>query len=99
MRQGNVVADGLDSSGGIPHPDWRHELAAGYRKPKPEIAYEETLTHVPDASISPPGIVLVAGTARSTVVSPTPLPANAAIGVIPGTAVSVLVAVGDAVAV
>lgn len=93
LLQENVWAPGLDPSAHPIHEGWRGELAEDYRYPTLKISYEEALAHRLRRIYLP--ILTIVGLAwliRTTALSPTPLPASAAIGALPGTLVFAIVA-------
>lgn len=89
MIQENVWAHGLDPSEGLLHEDWREELARDYRRPTVKIGYEEALAHrLRRVYLALLSVVLLAWLVRTTAGSPTPWPASAAIGTLPGAVVA-----------
>lgn len=85
LIQENALAQGLDPSADLLHPDWRTELAADYRQPTVKVSYEEALAHRLRRIYLPLlTIVLAAWAIRITVVSETPWPSSAAIGSVSG---------------
>jgi uncharacterized membrane protein len=97
--QENVWATGLDESD-PPDDGWRHRLAEDYREPTLKITLEEALAHRLRRVYLPIFVILVgAWLLRVTAFGPTPWPESAAIGQVPGIAVTAVVALSLALAV
>jgi uncharacterized membrane protein len=97
--QENVWAPGLDPSVGPRDPEWRRELAYDYCEPTLKITAEEALAHRLRRIYLPLFTVLnAAWLVRVTAFGGEQWPASAAIGMIPGTVVTGVVAVAYAVA-
>jgi uncharacterized membrane protein len=99
--QRNVFAVGLDPSR-EPSPDWRERLARDYHQPTLKITAEEAIAHRLRRVYLPLFAILDgAWLLRVTAFSAEPWPASAAVGMVPGTVVTLLLAVvfGAAVAV
>jgi uncharacterized membrane protein len=100
--QRNVWAVGLDPDGQQPDGDWRARLATDYREPTVKISTEEALAHRLRRIYLPLLTVLLAAwVVRVTAYGEASWPASAAVGRIPGVAVTaaVVLAYGAAVAV
>lgn len=95
MLQKNVFAYGLDPSAGLPDPDWRERLSQDYRTPAIKITAEEAIAHRLRRVYLPLFTVLLAAWfVRITAFDPSPwTTTNAAIGMIPGSAVIAIVSV------
>lgn len=92
LLQENVWAYGLDPSAGVVDEDWRERLSEDYRTPTLKITVEEALAHRLRRVYLPLFTVLLAAwIARITAFSPVPWPESAAIGMVPGSAVLLLV--------
>lgn len=92
IMQENVWAYGLDPSIGVADEDWREKLSRDYRTPTLKISAEEALAHRLRRIYLPlSGVVLGAWLIRVTAFSSEPFPASAAVGMIPGLAVSAAV--------
>lgn len=92
--QKHVFAPGLDPDGDPPGDEWRERLADHYREPEVSIPIEEAYAHRLRRVYLPQiGIVFAAWAVRITVYGPNPeWPASAAIGAIPGTVITAIVA-------
>lgn len=89
--QENVWATGLDESE-PPDENWRAQLAEDYREPTLKITAEEAIAHRLRRVYLPMFVILVgAWLLRVTAFGPTSWPASAAIGEIPGIAVTAVV--------
>jgi uncharacterized membrane protein len=100
--QRNVFAVGLDPRSQSPDGTWRERLAGDYRTPTVKITAEEAIAHRLRRVYLPLSTVLLAAwVVRVTAFSPTPWPASAAVGAVPGVVVTAAVAAayGTAVAV
>lgn len=100
--QRNVWAVGLDPDGQDPEADWRERLAADYHEPTVKITTEEALAHRLRRIYLPLlSVLLLAWVVRVTAYASAPWPASAAVGGVPGVAVTTVVAAayGAAVAV
>ncbi|AQL44593.1 hypothetical protein BV210_17150 [Halorientalis sp. IM1011] len=92
--QEHVWAVGLDPNIDLEESDWREELAADYRRPKLKISTEEAIAHRLRRVYFPLFTVLNgAWLLRVTAFAGTDWPASAAVGTIPGTLVTAVVAV------
>lgn len=92
LLQENVWAPGLDPSRGVEDPSWRERLSQDYRTPTLKISAEEAVAHRLRRVYLPLfGILLAAWVVRITAFSPEPWMESAAIGMIPGTAVVMVV--------
>ncbi|WP_435129995.1 DUF2270 domain-containing protein [Halobaculum sp. D14] len=92
ILQENVWAYGLDPSAGVVDPDWRKKLSEDYRAPTIKISAEEAIAHRLRRVYLPLfGILLAAWLVRITAFSPEPWVESAAIGMIAGTLVLVIV--------
>ncbi|MBP1986863.1 DUF2270 domain-containing protein [Halolamina salifodinae] len=92
IMQENVWAYGLDPSVGVADEAWREKLSRDYRTPTLKISAEEALAHRLRRIYLPlSGVVLAAWLIRVTAFSSEPFPASAAVGMIPGTAVTAAV--------
>ena len=90
--QVNAFAYALDAREGVEDPDWRAHLAEDYRHPSIKITREEALAHRLRRVYLPLALVLlVAWVIRITAFAGDPWPASAAVGTIPGTAVTAVV--------
>lgn len=90
--QENVFAYGLDPSAGLPDPDWRENLSEDYRNPTIKISTEESVAHRLRRVYLPLFTVLLAAwVVRITAFSPESWATSAAIGMIPGKVVVVIV--------
>ncbi|WP_276257763.1 DUF2270 domain-containing protein [Haloglomus litoreum] len=97
--QQQVWATGLDE-GEPTDADWRADLAEDYRQPTIKITAEEAIAHRLRRIYLPLLAVLdAAWVVRVTAFGPEPWPASAAIGVVPGTVVTGLLALLFAAAV
>jgi uncharacterized membrane protein len=93
ILQENVWAYGLDPSAGVVDPDWRVKLSQDYRTPTVKISAEEAIAHRLRRVYLPLfGILLAAWLVRITAFSSQPWIESAAIGMIPGVAVLIVVA-------
>ncbi|WP_255149622.1 DUF2270 domain-containing protein [Halorarius halobius] len=91
--QENVFAHALDPPEGIEHGTWRERLAADYRSPDPKITYDEALAHRLRRVYLPLlGVVVGAWTFRVTAFHGADWPTSAAVGVVPGSIVTGVVA-------
>ncbi|AEN07085.1 DUF2270 domain-containing protein [Halolamina sp.] len=98
--QENVWAPGLDPSAGVVTKDWRERLSRDYRVPTLKISAEEAIAHRLRRVYLPLAAVLFgAWLVRITAFSPEPFPESAAVGMIPGTAVALTVALVAAAAI
>ena len=96
----NVLAYGLDPSAGLPEPNWRAALGQDYRVPTVKISTEEAIAHrLRRVYLWLITITLAAWVVRITAFVSQPWPASAAVGQIPGIAVTVAVALFYLVAV
>ena len=92
--QEHVWAVGLDPNQDLEDSDWREELAEDYRVPRLKISTEEAIAHRLRRVYFPLFTVLNgAWLLRVTAFAGTDWPANAAVGTIPGTIVTAVVAV------
>ncbi|WP_128476550.1 DUF2270 domain-containing protein [Halorussus pelagicus] len=90
--QENVWAYGLDPSKSLVDGDWRTRLANDYRTPTVKITAEEALAHRLRRVYLPLFTVLLgAWVIRVGAFDPRPWPASAAVGQIPGLAVTAVV--------
>lgn len=90
--QENVWAYGLDPSKGLVDENWRTRLADDYRTPTVKITIEEAISHRLRRVYLPIFTVLLgAWVIRVSAFDPEPWPASAAIGQIPGLAVTAVV--------
>jgi uncharacterized membrane protein len=86
--QQNVWAYGLDPTSGLVDETWRPRLADDYRTPCLKITAEEAIAHRLRRVYLPLfAVLLVAWLIRITAFADAPLPAAAAIGVVPGSIV------------
>lgn len=92
--QQNVFAYGLDPSAGLENPKWRSELSRDYRTPASKISSEEAIAHrlrrvylLLFVVIGSAWLIRVGAFANQ------PWPASAAIGRIPGVAVTAVLVV------
>ncbi|KYH25915.1 hypothetical protein HAPAU_25930 [Halalkalicoccus paucihalophilus] len=91
--QENVFAYGLDPSAGLPDPNWRERLSRDYRTPTLKITAEEAIAHRLRRVYLPLfAVLLAAWIVRITAFASGPWTESAAIGVIPGGVVAVVVA-------
>jgi uncharacterized membrane protein len=98
--QENVWSYGIDPSLGVDNPEWREKLGRDYRTPTVKISAEEALAHRLRRIYLPlSGVVLGTWLLRVTAFTAGPFPASAAVGMIPGPAVSAVVALVHAAAV
>lgn len=94
MLQKNVFAYGLDPSDGLEDQNWRTELAQDYRTPTIKISAEEAIAHrLRRVYLLLFTIILGAWIIRIVAFATQSWPASAAIGRIPGFAVTATVAV------
>jgi len=94
MLQRNVWAVGLDPDGQEAEPHWRERLAADYREPTVKISAEEALAHRLRRIYLPLlTVLLTAWVVRVTAYGALSWPASAAVGSIPGVAVTAAVVV------
>ncbi len=94
ILQENVWAYGLDPAAGVVDENWRERLSREYRTPALKISAEEAVAHRLRRVYLPLlSVLLGAWLVRVTAFSPAPWPESAAIGMIPGTLVLVLVGV------
>jgi uncharacterized membrane protein len=92
--QENVFAPGLDPAREIPDPEWRETLGDDYAQPTLTITMEEALAHRLRRIYLPLFVVLLtAWVIRVTAFVAEPWPASAAIGEIPGLAVTAVLVV------
>ena len=94
MLQRNLFAEAFDPSQGIERSDWRALLSDDYHNPKPKISHFEALSHRLRRVYLPLlGVLLVAWVVRITAFEPgVPWWRTAAVGRIPGTAITAAVA-------
>ncbi|WP_254766703.1 DUF2270 domain-containing protein [Salinilacihabitans rarus] len=93
--QRNVFAYGLDPSAGVEDPEWRRRLSEDYRRPAMKIAAEEAIAHrLRRVYLLLFTIILGAWAVRVAAFADAPWPQSAAVGEIPGLAVTAVVAVG-----
>ena len=94
VLQENVFAYALDPSRELPNPQWRESLSEEYRTPKVKISIGESLAHRL-RRVYLPFYCLLCGAwiLRITAFAGAIWPESASIGIIPGVAVTVLVAV------
>ncbi|MFB6235749.1 MAG: DUF2270 domain-containing protein [Halopenitus sp.] len=93
LLQENAIAPGLDPSSEVDDENWRRQLAADYRQPEVKITFEEALAHRLRRVYLPLLLLLVATWAAHVSTFGTGnLPANAAIGSVPGVVVLAAVA-------
>lgn len=93
MLQENVFAHALDPSVDLSNREWRRKLAAHYRKPVTTVPFEEAIAHRLRRVYLPLlGLLVAAWLLRVTVFAPGEWPASAAVGVVPGVAVTGVVA-------
>lgn len=98
--QEHVWAPGLDPDTPLRDEEWRAELAHDYRNPTLKISFEEALAHRLRRVYLPLFAVLNgAWVLRVTAFANVPWPESAAVGQVPGVAVTAFVAVGFSVAV
>lgn len=91
--QRNVFAYGLDPSAGLEDPDWRRKLSRDYREPAIKISTEEAIAHRLRRVYLPLfTIVLCTWVVRVAAFADRTWPASAAVGRIPGLAVTATVA-------
>ncbi|MEF8842771.1 MAG: DUF2270 domain-containing protein [Haloarculaceae archaeon] len=94
VLQENVFAYALDRDQGLADPAWRENLSRDYRRPTMKLSFEAAVAHRLRRVYLPLFFLLLAAwLVRITAFSPQPWPGSAAIGGIPGVAVSVVVAV------
>lgn len=93
ILQKNVFAYGLDPSAGVEDPAWREKLSEDYRTPAMKIGVEEAIAHrLRRVYLVLFTILLGAWAVRVAAFADRPWPESAAIGEIPGLAVTVVVA-------
>ncbi len=91
--QRNVFADGLDASQGVENPDWRANLSRDYRVPTVRVSTEEAVAHrLRRVYLLLFTVLLGAWVVRVTAFASHPWPRSAAVGAIPGAAVTAAVA-------
>ena len=91
--QQNVFAYGLDPAGGLENPEWRWDLSQDYRRPASDISSEEAIAHrLRRVYLLLFVITGGAWAIRVGAFANRPWPASAAIGQIPGIAVTAVVA-------
>lgn len=91
--QKNVFAYGLDPSAGLEDPNWREELSEDYRRPAMKISVEESIAHrLRRIYLLLFTITLGAWVIRIAAFARRSWPESAAIGDIPGLAVTAAVA-------
>ncbi|PCR88961.1 DUF2270 domain-containing protein [Natrinema ejinorense] len=91
--QKNVFAYGLDPSAGLEDPGWRETLSQDYRRPTIKITTEEAIAHrLRRIYMILYTIILGAWVTRVTAFASRPWPESAAVGEIPGLAVTAVVA-------
>jgi len=94
LLQENVFAVALDRDRGLADPEWREKLSIDYVRPTMKLTFEEAVAHRLRRVYLPLFLLLlVAWLVRITAFSTRAWPASAAIGRIPGLAVSSGVAV------
>lgn len=92
--QKNVFAYGLDPSAGLEDPEWRRKLSQDYRTPTIKISTEEAIAHRLRRVYLLLFTIMLAGWGiRIAAFADQPWPESAAIGQIPGLAVTVGVGV------
>jgi uncharacterized membrane protein len=90
--QRNVWTVGLDPDGSDPAPDWRERLADDYREPTVKISAEEAIAHRLRRIYLPLlSVLLVAWVLRVTAFAAPDWPGSAAVGMVPGVAVTAVV--------
>jgi len=90
--QKNVFAYGLDPSVGLEDPNWREQLSRDYRQPVIKISFEEAIAHrLRRIYLVLFSITLSAWVIRIAAFSTRPWPESAAVGSIPGLAVTAAV--------
>jgi len=91
--QKNIFAYGLDPSAGLEDPDWREKLSRDYRQPVIKISLEEAIAHrLRRIYLVLFTITLSAWVVRIAAFDMRPWPESAAVGDIPGLAVTAVVA-------
>src|SRR6056297_2003714 len=91
--QKNVFAYGLDPSAGLEDPNWREKLSRDYRQPVIKISLEEAIAHrLRRIYLVLFSITLSAWVVRIAAFDTRPWPESAAVGDIPGLAVTAAVA-------
>ena len=91
--QVNAFAYALDPRRGVEDPDWREKLARDYRRPAIKISWEEAIAHRLRRVYLALGLVLFAAWIfRITAFADVAWPASAAVGQVPGTVVTAVVA-------
>jgi uncharacterized membrane protein len=94
--QRNVFAPGLDPTRAV-EPRWRERLAADYHEPTLKITFEEGIAHRLRRVYLPLFAILDgAWVVRVSAFGTEPWPASAAVGAVPGTLVTVVVALAFA---
>lgn len=95
MLQRNVFAYSLDPSQGIEDPDWRPRLSRDYRKPHVKVSYEEAIAHRLRRVYLPLFTVLLGAWLVRILLThgAGTWPTTAAIGALPGTLITALVAI------
>lgn len=90
--QKNVFAYGLDPSTGLEDTNWREKLSRDYRQPVIKISFEEAIAHrLRRIYLVLFSITLSAWVIRIAAFSTRPWPESAAVGSIPGLAVTLTV--------
>ncbi|MFB6218803.1 MAG: DUF2270 domain-containing protein [Halobacteriaceae archaeon] len=93
LLQENVFAYALDPDREVPDTEWREKLSRDYLMPRMKITTEEAVAHRLRRVYLPMfGILLAAWVVRVTAFAGSQWPASAAVGRIPGLAVSAAVA-------
>ncbi|WP_254525238.1 DUF2270 domain-containing protein [Natrinema caseinilyticum] len=93
--QRNVFAYGLDPSQGLEDPDWRVTLSKDYRRPRLKVSRMEAIAHRLRRVYLPLfSVLLGAWVLRILAFANRPWPESAAIGRIPGSVVTAIVALG-----
>lgn len=93
LLQKNVFAYALDPSGDLPEPHWRATLSDAYRTPTVTISIEESIAHRLRRVYLPLyGLLGIAWIVSVTTFAGVAWPASAAIGALPGSVVTLGVA-------
>ncbi|MFB6124440.1 MAG: DUF2270 domain-containing protein [Halanaeroarchaeum sp.] len=96
--QQNVFAVALDPDTDPVDPEWRRNLGADYRHPSVKITWGEAIAHRLRRIYLPLfSVILGAWVIRVTAFTDAPWPASAAVGQIPGVAITAVVVVAFAV--
>lgn len=91
--QVNALAYALDPRTGVEEPDWRERLSEDYRHPTIKITREEAIAHrLRRVYFALALVLLAAWIVRITAFADVPWPESAAVGTIPGVAVTGIVA-------